>query len=48
MENDTLTDVASGKIYKLKPLGEVRQLFKAVFKLLVLPPCPSLLGQEMT
>ena len=24
MENDTLTDVASGKVYKLKPLGEVR------------------------
>ena len=23
MENDTLTDVASGKVYHLKPLGEV-------------------------
>ncbi len=23
MENDTLTNVASGKVYKLKPLGEV-------------------------
>lgn len=24
MENDTLTDVESGRVYKLKPLGEVR------------------------
>lgn len=23
MENDTLTDVASGRTYRLKPLGEV-------------------------
>lgn len=23
MENDTLTDIASGKVYHLKPLGEV-------------------------
>ena len=27
MENDTLKDVASGKIYSLKPLGEVGVLF---------------------
>ena len=25
MENDTLTDIASGRIFKLKPLGEVRK-----------------------
>lgn len=28
MENDTLTDVESGKIYNLKPLGEVGNLFE--------------------